>query len=231
MSKSSDKFWHEELLYKLNSIGNSGRFCKLIESYLSNIFQRVVLNGQASSWRPILAGLPQGSILGPLLFLRYVNDMLNGLKSNVKLFADDTSTFSIVKNKNDSAKDLIHDLSLISKLAYKWKMLFTPDATKLAQEVIFSRKKDESAHPSIFCNDIPVERASHQKYLEIYLDKKLNFKMHIKTILYKINHCSLLIACCSLVFARCSLIFARCSLFTTFYLFLVTFYSLLDKKF
>ena len=67
--------------------------------------------------------------------------MLDGLKSNIKLFADDSSIFSIVKNKNYSAKDLIHDLSLISNWAFKWKMLFNPDPTKPAQEVIFSRKK------------------------------------------------------------------------------------------
>ena len=69
---------------------------------------------------PILAVVPQVSILGPLLFLIYVNNMANGLKSNVKLFADDTSIFSIAKNKNDSARDLTHDLSLISKWASKW---------------------------------------------------------------------------------------------------------------
>ena len=69
---------------------------------------------------PILAAVPQVSILGPLLFLIYVNNMANGLKSNVKLFADDTSIFSIAKNKNDSARDLTHDLSLISKWASKW---------------------------------------------------------------------------------------------------------------
>ena len=69
---------------------------------------------------PILAVVPQGYILGPLLFLIYVNNMANGLKSNVKLFADDTSIFSIAKNKNDSARDLTHDLSLISKWASKW---------------------------------------------------------------------------------------------------------------
>ena len=59
-----DRVWHEGIVYKLNSIGISDKFYKLIESYLSNRFQRVVLNGQTSLWRPILAGLPQGSILG-----------------------------------------------------------------------------------------------------------------------------------------------------------------------
>ena len=67
--------------------------------YLSNRFQRVVLNGQTSSWRPILDGVPKGSILGPLLFLIYVNDMPNGLKSNVKLFADDTSILALSRIK------------------------------------------------------------------------------------------------------------------------------------
>ena len=115
-----------------------------MESYLSNRFQRVVLNGQTLSWTPVLAGVPQGSILEPPLFLIYVNDMPNGLKSNVKLFEDNTSIFSIVSNKTDSAKDLTHDLSLISKWAFKWKMLFNPDPIKPAQEVIFSQKKDDS---------------------------------------------------------------------------------------
>ena len=67
--------------------------------------------------------------------------MPDGLKSNVKLFANATSIFSIVKNKNDSAKDLTQDLSLISKCAFKWKMLFDLEPTKPAQEVIISRKK------------------------------------------------------------------------------------------
>ena len=97
-----------------------------------------------------LAGVPHGSILEPLLFLTYIADMPDGLKSNVKLFADDTSIFSIAKNKNGSAKDLTHELSLISKWAFQWKMLFNPDPTRPGQEGIFSRKKGNSAHTIIF---------------------------------------------------------------------------------
>ena len=84
-----------------------------MESYFSNRFQRIVLNGQTSSWRLILASVPQWSILGDLPFIININDKPDGLKSNVKLFADDASILSIVKNKNDSAKDLTHDLLLI----------------------------------------------------------------------------------------------------------------------
>ena len=125
--KAFDKVWHEGLLYKLKSMGISGELYNLLENYLSDRFQRVLINGQASSWRPVLAGVPQGSILGPLLFLIYINDLPNELKSNAKLFADDTSLFTIVKDKTESANILSNDLSEISKWAYDWKMLFNPD--------------------------------------------------------------------------------------------------------
>ena len=91
-----------------------------------------MLNGETSLWRPILAGVLQGSILGPLLFLIYINDLPNGLKTNVKLFAEYTSLFTIVKDKNESANDLNNDLSLISKWAFNWKILFNPDPHKPA---------------------------------------------------------------------------------------------------
>ena len=97
----------------------SGELYNLLENYLSGRFQRVILNGQTSSWRPVLAGVPQGSILGPLLFLIYINDLPNELKSNAKLFADDTSLYTIVKDKNESANILNNDLQLISKWGYQ----------------------------------------------------------------------------------------------------------------
>ena len=79
----------------------------------------MVLNGQCSNWSSVLAGVPQGSILGPLLFLIYINDLPEGLKSSVKLFADDTSLFSTVYDPNMSADTLDKDLEKISDWAYK----------------------------------------------------------------------------------------------------------------
>ena len=147
ISKAFDKVWHEGLIYKIKSMGVSGQLLNLLENYLTNRHQRVLLNGQNSAWAPVLAGVPQGSILGPLLFLIYINDLPNGLKANAKLFADDTSLFTIVKDKQESADILSNDLLTISKWAFNWKMLFNPDPKKPAQEVIFSRKKHFQIHP------------------------------------------------------------------------------------
>ena len=74
-------------------MGITGELYQLFENYLSGRLQRVALNGQTSPWRPVLAGVPQGSILGPLLFLIYINDLPDELKSNAKLFTNDTSLF------------------------------------------------------------------------------------------------------------------------------------------
>ena len=92
-----------------------------------------------------MAGVPQGSILG-LVFLIYINDLPNRLKCNAKLFAEDTSLFTIVKDKNESTNVLNNDLPLISKWAYDWKMLFKPDPKKPAEEVIISRKMQSQRH-------------------------------------------------------------------------------------
>ena len=178
--------WHERLLYKLRSMGISGELYNLLGNYLSGRFQRVILNGQTLLWRPVLASVPQGSILGPLLFLVYINNLTNELKSSTKLFADDTSLFTIVKNKK-SANTFNYDLLLISKWAYNWKMLFNPDPSKPAQEVLFSRKEKIQIDPTISLNNIQVERAPHHKHPRILLDEKLNFKQHINTTILKIN--------------------------------------------
>ena len=187
ISKAFDKVWHEGLRYKLKSMGISGELYNLLESYLSGRFQRVLLNGQSSPWKPVLAGVPQGSILVPLLFLVYINDLPNGLKSNAKLFADDTFLFTIVKDRNVSANILNNDQKLISQWAYKWKMLFNPDPKKPAQEVLFSRKNQIQNHPTISLNNVQVERTTYQKHLGVILDEKLNFTEHVDSTISKVN--------------------------------------------
>ena len=97
----SIKFGMNELY--LNLSGISGDLLNILSNFLKIRKQRVKLNGQSSSWTNVKAGFPQGSILGSLLFITYINDLSNGLSSNAKLFADDTSLFSVVHNINTSA--------------------------------------------------------------------------------------------------------------------------------
>ena len=105
------------------------------QNYLSNRKQRVVLNGLYSVFSAVETGVPQGSVLGPLLFLIYINDLERNNKSNIKFFADDTMLFSIVKDTTMSASDLNHDLNIIFQWTHQWKMEFNPDPTKQATQV------------------------------------------------------------------------------------------------
>ena len=99
------------------------------------------------------------SVLGPLLFLVYINDLPEGLNSNVKLFVEDTSIFSVVRDSRSSSRSLNEDLSKIIQWVYKWEMLlFEDDASKQAQEVVFSRKKNSSNHNDIYFNNMPLNR-------------------------------------------------------------------------
>ena len=147
---------------------------------MSNRFQRVLLNGQTSKWLPVKVGVTQVSILGPLIYLIYINDLSGDLVSIVKLLADETSLFSVVCDRNISTYELNNDMQKISEWAYKWKMSFNPDLNKQAQEVIFSRKLKKSSHPNIFFNNAPVFCANWQKHLGMYLNEALNFNRHTK---------------------------------------------------
>ena len=156
----------------------------LLKNYLSGRLQRVVLNGKPSSWRPVLAGVPQGSILGPLLFSSLCQCLTKWIKSNSKLFAKlFTSLFTIVKDKQENVDVLNNDLSLIYKWAFNWKILINSGSNK----PLFSRKKKTQNHPNISLDNIQVERVSHQKHLGLILDEKLNFKEHIDSIILKVN--------------------------------------------
>ena len=166
--------------------GISGYLFKLLGDFLYCHKQRVVLNGQHSSWENFYAGVPQGSVLGPLLLLIYINNLSNGLSSTCKPFADDTSLFSVVKDIQSSAAILRNYLTVISNWAFQWKMIFNLDLTKQAQEVSFSRKTKRLLHLSLSLNSIPLKNSVSQKHLGLKLDVKLNFVEHMKVSLKKL---------------------------------------------
>ena len=94
ISKAFDRVWHAGLLHKLKSYGISGQIFGLISSFLSNRRLRVVLDGKSLQEYPVNAGVPQGSILGPTLFLLYINDLPDDIVCNIAIYADDTTLYS-----------------------------------------------------------------------------------------------------------------------------------------
>ena len=119
ISKAFDKVRHKGIIFKLKQNGISGKLLSVLSDFLKDRKQRVILNGQVSSWTGVNAGVPQESILGPLLFLVYINDLADGLSSNAKLFADDTSLFSVIHDVDTSANELNNDLYQINKWAFQ----------------------------------------------------------------------------------------------------------------
>ena len=110
---------------------------RFLKSYLTGRQQRVVLNEQTSSW--LTAGVPQDSVLGPLLFLIYINDLPDEITSSCKIFADDTSLFSKIENKSYSNFQLNKDLETIGKWAFQWKMLFNSDPVNKQWKYLFHK--------------------------------------------------------------------------------------------
>ena len=152
ISKAFDKNWHKALLYKLKSYGVEGELLSLLECYLRDQTERVVSNGQNSDWRKINFGVSQGTVLGPLVFLIYINDSPDGIMSICKIFAGDTSRFSKIIDTRNSQNTLNSDLKIIKDWAYQWKVQFNPDPKKQANEVIFPRKSNRCTYPPVVLN-------------------------------------------------------------------------------
>ena len=159
------------LILKLKQSGISGNLLNLLCDFLRNRKQRVLLNGQVSDWSDVRAGVPQGSILGPLLFLIYINDLSERLSSNTKIFAGDTSLFPVIHDGNTSPLELNSDLAKINRWSFQWKMSFKPDPKEQAQEVIFGRKSKAISYPPLlFNNNNNVIQTTSQKLLGIIFD-------------------------------------------------------------
>jgi len=146
-SAAFDRIWHAGLLFKLKSKGICGKLLKWLESYLTDRFQRVVIKGQFSEWAKVLAGVPQGSILGPLLFLIYIDDIIKDIESNIFLFADDTSILQTITDPITSFEQINRDLSKLDTWSKQWLVNFNPAKTKY---IIFSKKVQQVQYPDLF---------------------------------------------------------------------------------
>ena len=155
---------------------------------MTNCQQRVLLNGQTSKWTNILAGVPQGSVLGLLLFLIYINDLPDGLKSICKIFVDGTSLYSEINDIDTSNIDINNDLVKISRWAHQWKMLSNPGINKQATELYFSQRCAKSLPPLIIFNNDNVLTSPWQKHLGLVLDTKLSFSEHVNQKISKWNN-------------------------------------------
>ena len=121
--KAFDKVPHQRLLLKLKAHGIGDSITDWIEQWLTDRRQRVVVGEEVSNWKSVLSGVPQGSVLGPILFLIYINDLDDSITSNVLKFADDTKLFRKVNTDGDK-QHLQNDLERLVKWSEKWQMLF-----------------------------------------------------------------------------------------------------------
>ena len=130
MSKAFDKVWRAGLLRKVEALGVQSLLLQWFESYFCNQKQRVVIEGQCSDWRAIKPGVPQGSVLGPLLFLIYINDITDDLASFPLIYADDSALLETVHDPTVSAGRLNSDLNKIAVWADKWLVTMNPVKTR-----------------------------------------------------------------------------------------------------
>ena len=145
-------------------------------SYLSDRQQRVVIDGEPSTELPVLASVPQGSRLGPLLFIIYINDILVDLECDGLLFADDTALVAVGSDPSITAAAINRDLEKISIWAAKWKVTFNASKSK---DMIFSNNKVLNNSPPLIFNDTYVSRVSTHTHLGVYLTSSLNWSKHI----------------------------------------------------
>ena len=177
ISKAFDRVWHAGLLHKLKSYGISGQIFSLISSFLSNRRLRVVLDGKSSQEYPINAGVPQGSILDPTLFLLYINDFLDDVICDIAIYTDDTTLYS----KCDRASDMWQQLELASELesdlrdmvdwGKKWLVDFSAGKTQL---VSFDRSNN-SGFIDVKMGGSILEEKSSLKILGLTFSSKLDW--------------------------------------------------------
>ena len=185
-SKAFDRIYHCGLKAKLRTIGVYGPLLTLMSDYLDNRRICVSLDGKKSKWHKITAGVPQGSILGPLLFLIYINDIVNNLETEIHLYADDAVMMTNFKRETPNAafERLNRDLQRLSDWATYNFMSFNATKTKF---MVVSNSTRDIAYPDLQMNDTLLERVHTYRQLGIHLNDRMNWDDHVNQTINKAN--------------------------------------------
>ena len=183
ISAAFDAVWHKALIEKLRSINVKGNCLKLLQSYLSERTAKTVVDGHESAELPVEAGVPQGSRLGPLLFILYINDIISDLESEPMIFADDTTLIASGPNAGSTSSILNRDLVKITAWAKKWKVEFNAGKSK---DMIFSREQSDDNFPLFFQDGI-IERVTKHKHLGVTFTSTLSWDVHVANIIEQVN--------------------------------------------
>ena len=178
-TKAFDKVPHKRLIHRLKYYGITGPISSWIESFLAERTQQVVINGSASKPIKVTSGVPQGTVLGPLLFLLYINDLPNNLTSNVRLFADDCLLYQPITSDNDISL-LQNDLIKLEEWQNTWLMKFNP--TKCFTMTLASRKPAPNIYT--FCGQQLKSVQSHC-YLGVQISNTLNWTAQCNSVARK----------------------------------------------
>ena len=179
INKVLDRVLHQCILLKLRAAGVTGKLLSWFSSYLCNRRQKVVLLGASSNWNFIFAGVPLGSLLGPLLFLININDIVSNKGSNIRLFVDETSIFIIVENPISAAYLLNSDLKKIAKWALDWLVTFDPIK---AEALLISRKLQTFNNPPLLMLNQQIMEVDTHKHIGIHLSNDGSLHKQISNI-------------------------------------------------
>ncbi|MCG7865740.1 MAG: hypothetical protein JAY74_05120 [Candidatus Thiodiazotropha taylori] len=181
-SKAFDKVPHQRLLLKLNHYGISNNILAWIKDFFSARTQEVVIDGSKSTPTPVTSGVPQGTVLGPLLFLAYINDMPECVKSSIKLFADDSLLYRKVQQESDCIQ-LQHDLDSLQDWERKWQMAFNADKC----EVLRITNKRQPICADYYVHSQKLATKSDAKYLGVTISSDLSWSKHTDNVTKKAN--------------------------------------------
>jgi len=183
LAKAFDTVPHNRLVHKLSTYGINGHLLQWIKSFLMSRSQQVTVNGQLSSTTQVISGVPQGSVLGPLLFICYVNDMPEEIKSTLKLYADDALLYREIHSPEDS-KILQEDINTLQKWAERWMMKFNP----VKCEHLRVTNKSSPIVTQYFINGIKICQVPQAKYLGVHIDETLSWNSHVDFVCNKANN-------------------------------------------